>query len=912
MKPSIYLPSLSRTSALSPADRQRVSAKLRLSLFLGARLGFCLFVLLTSLYCVLSYVPFTYYWLIKGDLFAWMPVFVKHHALLYVLSLALIVPSLMEAVRRPQTRRLTIWFLFFNVAAGLCLLFYPLLPDLPNNSDSLRWSLITLFPLVWLAAIDYSMQLPKRKWSETQGEGSLSLRAAAMSAVFLTVLYAGICYLRFGMRGEFQLSRSEMLIVAGWSMFSYLLIFLTIFIALQLIGAVAARFSVPARARFFLRLLLGSVAAVLIIRGYILSAISFDGGMAYLYAASVSVTIAGLLGGIRLKLAGIVNEAPDVAAAPVVPDEEQALEQDAADSSSLFSFMRRRRGACLSLIRLTMITITAYALSLSLARMDWDFLLQKLAVLAVWTVTVFALRSMARTTKKKKQYSLRVLFLLVVISIGLFRYAGTSAQAAIPRVLRNENLNVSATLETYAAHDISFRVSQDIFTAVSSFSVKKLWKQYMGGVLPTTVALTTGEVQAEPDEDNGFYGYLKRNTNLLPTVQVEPVEVKLVENLKPTSKAKPNIFIIVVDSLRQDYLSPYNPKVNFTPQVESFARESVVMQNSFTPYGGTVLSEPAIWSGTMQLHKQYIEPYYPMNALQKLLEAENYEMYLTVDPVLEIIVKPSPGIVKLDQNANTWQALDLNHSLKELQSKMDARTDRTRPVFAYTQPQNLHLRNLELKRAANAPADDVPGFENYYATRVRQMDQAFGEFVAYLKSTGEYDNSIIILTSDHGDALGELGRWGHGTWIYPEILRIPLIVHLPTKLRDGLYCDSQAVALSSDITPTLYYLLGQRPIVRNEVFGKPLFTETANEQASYRQRSYLVASSYGPTYGILSNNGRFLFISDAANQKDYYFDLVKDSKGLRNLVTAELRAKNEQLIRQHIEGINRFFNFREK
>jgi phosphoglycerol transferase MdoB-like AlkP superfamily enzyme len=772
------------------------------------------------------------------------------------------------------------------------------------------------------------MQLPKRKWSEAKGEGSLSLRAAAMSAVFLTVLYAGICYLRFGTRGEFQLSRSEMLIVAGWSLFSYLLIFLTIFIALQLIGAVAARFSVPARARFFLRLSLGSVAAVLIIRGYILSAISFDGGMAYLYAASVSVTIAGLLGGIRLKLTGLTNEAPDIEATPVVSDEEQAVEQDAADSSchvqaqpeknqvkrlnALFSTMRRRPAAYLSFVWLTMITIAAYALSLSLARMDWDFLLQKLAVLAVWTVTFFALRSMARATKQRKQYSLRVLLLLAAVSLGLFRYAGTSAQAAIPRVLRNENLNVSATLETYAAHDISFRVSQDIFTAVSSFSVKKLWKQYMGGVVPTAVALTTGEVQAEPDEDNGFYGYLKRNTNLLPTVQVAPVEVKLVENLKPTNKAKPNIFVIVVDSLRQDYLSPYNPKVTFTPQVESFARESVVMQNSFTPYGGTVLSEPAIWSGTMQLHKQYIEPYYPMNALQKLLEAENYEMYLTVDPVLEIIVKPSPGIVKLDQNANTWQALDLNHSLKELQSKLDARTDRTRPVFAYTQPQNLHLRNLELKRAANAPADDVPGFENYYATRVHQLDQAFGEFVAYLKSTGEYDNSIIILTSDHGDALGELGRWGHGTWIYPEILRIPLIVHLPPKMRDGLYCDEQTAAFSSDITPTLYYLLGQRPVVRNEVFGKPLFTETANEQASYRQRSYLVASSYGPTYGILSNNGRFLFISDAANQKDYYFDLVKDSKGLRNLVTADVRARNEQLIRGHIEGINRFFNFREK
>ena len=56
--------------------------------------------------------------------------------------------------------------------------------------------------------------------------------------------------------------------------------------------------------------------------------------------------------------------------------------------------------------------------------------------------------------------------------------------------------------------------------------------------------------------------------------------------------------------------------MNFTPNIEKFARESLVMRNAFTRHGGTMLAEPSIWTGTLHLHNQYIEPFYPMNSLQ--------------------------------------------------------------------------------------------------------------------------------------------------------------------------------------------------------------------------------------------------------------------------------------------------------
>jgi len=53
-----------------------------------------------------------------------------------------------------------------------------------------------------------------------------------------------------------------------------------------------------------------------------------------------------------------------------------------------------------------------------------------------------------------------------------------------------------------------------------------------------------------------------------------------------------------------------------------------------------------------------------------------------------------------------------------------------------------------------------------------------GSFVEKVKNRGEYDNTVIVYASDHGDMLGDHGKWGKGTWRDPAV-RIPLIVRNP-------------------------------------------------------------------------------------------------------------------------------------
>src|SRR5262249_42764396 len=135
--------------------------------------------------------------------------------------------------------------------------------------------------------------------------------------------------------------------------------------------------------------------------------------------------------------------------------------------------------------------------------------------------------------------------------------------------------------------------------------------------------------------------------------------VNLVDHLSATPGPKPNIFIFVVDSLRPDYLSPYNSAVTFTPEIGEFAAESTILQNSFTRYAGTTLSEPAIWAGAMLLHKHYVQPFHAVNGLEKLLDADGYQRFISVDTVLQVLLRRTPDLVPLDENVTNWTQEDL-------------------------------------------------------------------------------------------------------------------------------------------------------------------------------------------------------------------------------------------------------------
>src|SRR5262249_20545879 len=247
-------------------------------------------------------------------------------------------------------------------------------------------------------------------------------------------------------------------------------------------------------------------------------------------------------------------------------------------------------------------------------RFDWDFVLLKTGVAILWLATFAGFYRAAHAERRAGLWATTIACLVPIV--------GYSAAHVLPdRAIRSfgdREFDARRVLSRYLVYNPSFRVVDGLL-------------HDSGGDTPT------------------FNRFLRSNTNLGDIDIPSPENLDLVPGLTPSHlRQRPFIFLFVLDSLRPDYLAPYNPAVAFTPRFKEFGAESLVLRNAFTRYGGTGLSVPAIWSGFAGLHKQYVQPFHPMNSLEKLLHANGYRMYLSLDSIIRQLLLPSPSIVELD------------------------------------------------------------------------------------------------------------------------------------------------------------------------------------------------------------------------------------------------------------------------
>lgn len=806
---------------------------------LALRLVFSGFYLLSAIYCLLAYLPFTYHQVHTGHLFPALDVFVELHSWLSLAMLGVGLPLLVEPFRRGGFARwLGAGLAVFQFAFAFVASVHPILINLHNDSSSLLWGLLALVPVAWLAAVDTAAYAPQLEWIEKPAGVGSSQLAAWCCALFVSLLYAGVLILRH----PTGLAWREEGIAFGWSVLAHLMLFLGLFLLLECTARLAALFRRAAKVEFWLCHLLLAAGLCTVLRLVVWPAVSFDGWRQTAASLVLSLVLASLNAGVALWLAAgrTASDGFAVATSPLT-----------------LGVARSWRSAAAALL---VVGGIGGLIALKSAAFDWNYLLQKLTAAAVWFGSFAAFYAFGARRPKPRA----IVWLGLPLAV-LGAYKGLQAAAPAP----------APVLDYWAGYDASFLLARQFIT-------------------PPRKA------------DQSFFQFLNRNTNIAASVHIEPVSVELTQALARSSEPVPNIFIFTIDSLRRDYVSPYNPQVPFTPSVGAFARDSTMFENAFTRYGGTGLSEPAIWAGAMLLHKQYITPFAPMNSLEKLITAEQYQSFLSRDAILDALLTRATGAVELDPPGATM-ALDFPHTLERLEQAIDRRTG-VQPIFAYTQPQNLHISVIQREGTSVPPGEVYPGFYAPYASRVKRIDTAFGQFIDFLKARGIYDRSIIILTADHGDSLGEEGRWGHAYTLFPEIVRIPLIVHLPESLRAKVAADPKALAFSTDVTPSLYYLLGHRPIQKNDLFGSPLFTETPAERQRDPNAAYLLASSYGAVYGILSENGRRLYVADGVNYRTYLFDLNRPAAAAAP-PGAGFEQEQNDVIRRQILAIDGFYRF---
>lgn len=801
------------------------------------------YLVLSSIYCLLAFLPYTYFALIKAPAYAWMPWFAHHHTALYWAAVIAAV-----AAGRGTKKTRTDAVLFGALAlGGVYLAARPFMPTLQNNWASYRWSLIVLLPLMMTAAWDLHQHWPAAE-DEHNDISLLEYSNGVLLALVAALIYLVAAVVHSHAEKvplHFGLGRLE---ATGWSLLSHVLVAIIVISILNLIRLLTRHARRPTSLRLVLHgIAIGLVIGIVLDR-FLASALSFEGWAAHLYTVFFALAMTLFLGSL------------------VAPFLTPA---DALAGRSHFALRP-------ALLPFTIgLAILAIALPTLIEGSDWNGVLQGTFTIFFWIVLslcVYTLRP------RRQRYSAAAV--LAVLLLSGFAYKGLQATDIFwARALGSTDDDVARALDTYAAQDASFQMAHHILGNAREARCGDLCR------------------------------ILREYTNIRDAEA--KVDVRLVDELVPTKSKRPNIFILVIDSMRPDYLGAYNPKVDFTPNLDAFARDSVSLHNVFTQYAGTTLSEPAIWSGVMLLHAHYMQPFSRVNGLEKLANADGYQMVISYDTVLSQILSPSDNLVKLDTDKPLWNRFEACSTLGQLTTALDNRSDTGRPVLFYAQPMNVHQFARNDMPGANDPDWHVrPGFNDRIAHELHQVDGCLGKFFAYLKARGLYDESIIIVTSDHGDATGEFGRFSHSTSIFPEVMRVPLIVHLPPAMRGQVVYDDNRLSALTDITPSLYYLLGHRPIRSSPVFGRPLFAETRNELDTYRRSELFLASDERAVYGLLAENGRFLYTTYDSPAQSFLFDLSQDPNAEHNLLTDPLQQEYAQQIIEHLHQVADFYGYK--
>jgi len=828
-----------------------------------ARLLFLAYVLFSAAYCLLAYIPFTYQQVHIGELLPWLARLVRLHSMLFWPVLAAALLTIWSDLKRGSLRPLSRAFAVAGVLVGITLLIHPLLPNLTNDASSLRWCLVVLVPLVWVATIDWLHGRLLLSWPGTAKDSLRVFLAAFGSAVYAAWVNFGLAVFRAWSDRSLHLLPSRLTWVLCWSTISHFLVFFLVFVLFDLVAVMAAWFPqgrARSKASYFGSIFVVAALIELALRYIVLPPLSFVGFPATVVTCAMAISLVAYASGTSVRLwiqsQSSSGDGFDLLLAP-------------------FHFLQKASWKVQSL-SLLVLAVLAWFFSIRVSHLDWEFLLQKMIVLFVWTVAFaifYTITPRIAWLTRGLAYTAGVLVLagyFGLVTAQPRQAADNGSAKAMGDVLNN-----------FEGYDISFHLVDEMLRPES------------------------GQQAGDGGE---FYAFLAANTNIPRSTHVSPVDIHLVNQLKPATGHKPHIFFFVIDSLRRDYLSPYNPDVKFTPAIDAFARDSVVFQNAFTRYGGTGLSEPSIWVGGLMVHQQYVSPFAPMNSLQKLMEVNRYREWISRDNVLQQVVPASANIDELDQHVGAMH-YDFCRTLQELTQRLSSVPESPDPIFVYTQPQDIHVSVID--REERSVPDGVifpPSLNSAYAWRIQKMDGCLGVFLETLKKNGMYDDSVVVITSDHGDSLGEGGRWGHAYTIFPEIVRIPLIVHLPARWRDGVKDDPQAVTFLTDLTPSLYYLLGQKPLENNPLFGRPLFTSKLDEQKPYLRDSYVLVSSYGPVYGLLSHNGMLLYIADGVNYRDYAFELKPDGSSREAPFTNGQKAEAQREICEQISAITRFYS----
>ena len=339
------------------------------------------------------------------------------------------------------------------------------------------------------------------------------------------------------------------------------------------------------------------------------------------------------------------------------------------------------------------------------------------------------------------------------------------------------------------------------------------------------------------------------------------------------------MLLIVLDAARADHFSCYGYKKNTTPNIDKISREGVLFEKHFSDATYTAASVPRLLTSRYFLPPDlYFQRPTVLNEFdgKRVVREREDILFFDVDPQLIFLPEvlqlhgfataffcdnpnvPHYGLIaqKFQRTFPKYREKDASQSKAEKNLSGDLlewiSSVHGRPFFAYWHiflphaPYSIDLKRPEffsdgvtgeiierstkkIKNASPIGLDplDLEAIRGLYDGNLRYADSLIGEVVEELKKKGYLDNTITIITADHGESLGEHGRIDHNGPAFDPVIAVPLIISYSRRLKDGRFFTSLSQGV--DVMPTILDL-AQLPLPAGKsIDGQSLLPSLAGE-----------------------------------------------------------------------------------
>jgi len=396
-------------------------------------------------------------------------------------------------------------------------------------------------------------------------------------------------------------------------------------------------------------------------------------------------------------------------------------------------------------------------------------------------------------------------------------------------------------------------------------------------------------------------------------------------------RAKPNILFIMIDTLRADHVGCYGYGKPTTPSIDRLAREGVRFPSLYTAGPWTMPSVmtmftslyPTVHGATGYQHRASLK----VTTLAEHLKRLGYRRTVGIvsNPTVNSRYGFAQGFDRYDDYSiffahelNLFELDDVpqrksvveavtSHTVTRMATDWLAKEGRRGPWFLfllyfdphtdYVPPQpwdrrfdpHPHAENRKAKPnvrhllGKDTTPSDLEHILALYDGEIGYTDRCVGELLTRLDRLGLRDNTVVLLTSDHGEEFLDHGGILHGRTLYDELMRGILILRHPDRLPAGKVAPARACHL--DIAPTLIECIGEKPDGECQgVSQLRAITGTESDGSSAPDRPcYLEATSTQDLRAVVV--GRHKLVHDVQAGREELLDLESDPKERTNVAS---------------------------